>query len=205
MDEWRRQCGGGGCDDDDTRPEFDSFLLDASTAVTLLHLSSSIMTSCHRSVKKKSLEHDFICKRLNIEQSTSGNDAYLNCRLAALLTPLFQSFVGIRFPTHNNQVVLIFTAYGSRRKSTTKENTIFEKASGKNRVASRTSYTGIPKSYSAKIFGALKLLDPTNITQAQQLMNQFVNVMFQRSAQTQEHDSDENTMNMPMFSRQTGR
>ncbi|VDP20270.1 unnamed protein product [Onchocerca flexuosa] len=58
------------------------------------------------------------------------------------------------------------------------------KRRNKKQAASRIiSYTGIPKSYSAKIFGALKLLDPTSVTQAQQLMNHFVNVMFQRSAQ----------------------
>lgn len=40
----------------------------------------------------------------------------------------------------------------------------------------------MPKSYSAQIFGALKSLDRVSVMQAQQLMNQFVNAMFQRSA-----------------------
>uniref|UniRef100_A0A915Q5M9 Uncharacterized protein n=1 Tax=Setaria digitata TaxID=48799 RepID=A0A915Q5M9_9BILA len=52
-----------------------------------------------------------------------------------------------------------------------------------SRTSSTTPTTRIPKSYSAKIFGALKSLDPTRVTQARQLMNQFVNAMFQRSAQ----------------------
>ncbi|KAL3998850.1 hypothetical protein ACH3XW_16725 [Acanthocheilonema viteae] len=52
----------------------------------------------------------------------------------------------------------------------------------KNRTALNTSYSTIPKSYSAQIFGALKSLDRVSVMQAQQLMNQFVNAMFQRSA-----------------------
>ncbi|EFO18027.2 hypothetical protein LOAG_10469 [Loa loa] len=70
------------------------------------------------------------------------------------------------------------------RKSRRKKIRFSRKRHRKNRTAgSSTSYATIPKSYSAKIFGALKSLDPASVMQAQQLMNQFVNTIFQRSAQ----------------------
>ncbi|CAG9539157.1 unnamed protein product [Cercopithifilaria johnstoni] len=69
-----------------------------------------------------------------------------------------------------------------RGRSTRRKIRFSRKRRRKNRTASSTSYSTIPKSYSAQIFGALKSLDPVSVTQAQQLMNQFVNAMFQRSA-----------------------
>lgn len=68
------------------------------------------------------------------------------------------------------------------RRTRRKKIRFSRKRSRKNRTASGASYSTIPKSYSAKIFGALKSLDRVSVMQAQQLMNQFVNAMFQRSA-----------------------
>ncbi|EJW81675.1 hypothetical protein WUBG_07414 [Wuchereria bancrofti] len=48
--------------------------------------------------------------------------------------------------------------------------------------SSSSSYVRLSKSYSSKIFAALRSLDRASVMQAQQLMNHFINGIFQRSA-----------------------
>uniref|UniRef100_A0A0R3QDY6 Ovule protein n=1 Tax=Brugia timori TaxID=42155 RepID=A0A0R3QDY6_9BILA len=45
-----------------------------------------------------------------------------------------------------------------------------------------SSYVRLSKSYSSKIFAALRSLDRASVMQAQQLMTHFINGIFQRSA-----------------------